>query len=70
MVTTHPIPTIPSDAYRDDKTDRQGKLADENVSGVRPAVCLAEEVGARLGAGEVLFGPLPPGEAGAAGVTV
>jgi hypothetical protein len=37
----------------------QGRPADEDLRRVWVAVHLAQEMGARLGSGEVLFGPVP-----------
>jgi hypothetical protein len=37
----------------------QGRFANEAVRRVRPAVCVAQEMGARLGRGAILFGCLP-----------
>jgi hypothetical protein len=45
----------------------QGRPADNDPRRLRPAVHVAQEMGARLGSGEVLFGPAP-WEGGAEGV--
>jgi hypothetical protein len=37
----------------------QGRPANEDLRRLRPAVHVAQEMGARLGSGEVLFGPMP-----------
>ena len=37
----------------------EGGVADEGLRGVRAAVCVAQEVGARLGHGQVLLGTVP-----------
>ena len=37
----------------------QGRIAEQGLRGLRPAVHLAAEMGARLGPGKILFRPLP-----------
>ena len=40
----------------------QGRFAKQDLCGLRTAVRLAQEMGARLGRGEILFGAVPGGE--------
>ena len=42
--------------------DQEGRLADQDLRRLRAAVRVAQKVGTRLGAGQVLLGPLPVGE--------
>ena len=47
---------------RDAEDGAQGRFAKQDLRGLRTAVRLAQEMGARLGRGEVLFGTVPGGE--------
>ena len=47
---------------RDAEDGAQGRFAKQDLRGLRTAVRLAQEMGARLGRGEVLFGAVPGGE--------
>ena len=51
------------ESVSDAQNGPQGRPPDEDLRGVRVAVHLAQEMGARLGGGEVLLGPVP-GEEG------
>ena len=53
---------------RDAEDGAQGGPAGQDVRGVRAGVRLAQEMGARLGRGEVLFGAVSGGEGEGVGV--
>ena len=55
------------ESVSDAQNGPQVRPPDEDLRGVRVAVHLAQEMGARLGGGEVLLGPVP-GEGGASGL--
>ena len=51
-----------SQGSADAEDGSQGRSAKQDLRGVRTAVRMAQEMGARLGRGEVLFGAVPGGE--------
>ena len=50
-----------SQGSADAEDGSQGRFAEQDMRGLRAAVRMAQEMGARLGRGEVLFGAVPGG---------
>ena len=51
-----------SQGSADAEDGSQGRFAEQDLRGLRAAVRMAQEMGARLGRGEVLFGAVSGGE--------
>ena len=50
--------------------DQKGRLANQDLRPLRPAVRMAQEMGKGLGRSQILLGPLPFGRGGETGLTV